>query len=188
MAKSGGYFKKFMSAIGLESIEDEQNYLEDTVEEEEEEVQEPISHREERAERQSRRERTERVREREEEQPTAFTSRRRNNVINMPDMNRSEGASRMTMKIIQPNTYEETRAVIDHLKSRKPVVMNIDEIDIKLAQRILDFVSGAVYALGGDIQKVARNIYAVAPSNVVLSTELEDEQNEYTEDRESYIQ
>ena len=94
----------------------------------------------------------------------------------------------MTMKIIQPNTYEETRAVIDHLKSRKPVVMNIDEIDIKLAQRILDFVSGAVYALGGDIQKVARNIYAVAPSNVVLSTDLEDEQNEYTESRESYIQ
>ncbi|MGI6664253.1 MAG: cell division protein SepF [Christensenellaceae bacterium] len=102
-------------------------------------------------------------------------SRRRSKVISMP-----EGGSRtqsyanadmqMKMIIFQPSSYDETQSVIDRLRERKPVIVNLDEIEVAVAQRILDFISGAVYALNGDIKKAARNIFVVAPSNVEIST------------------
>ena len=52
--------------------------------------------------------------------------------------------------------------------------MNLDELEIELAQRILDFVGGAVYSLNGDIKKVARSIFVVAPSNVDVSQNVDD--------------
>ena len=85
----------------------------------------------------------------------------------------------MKMIIFQPSSYDETQSVIDNLKSRKPIIVNLDEIDVAVAQRILDFISGAVYALGGDIKKAARNIFVVAPSNVEVVTGIEGATEEH---------
>ena len=71
-------------------------------------------------------------------------------------------------------TYDETQSVIDNLKERKPIIVNLDEMDVQVAQRLLDFISGAVYALGGDIKKAARNIFVVVPSNIEVATNRED--------------
>ena len=101
-------------------------------------------------------------------------NRRRSKVIDMPDT-----SGRYRMIIFRPSSYEETQGIIDNLKSRKPVVVNLDEIDVQVAQRILDFISGAVYALGGDIRKAARNIFLVVPSNVDIQTNLDSADSGY---------
>ncbi len=98
-------------------------------------------------------------------------SRRRSKVISMPENRASaSGDTQMKMIIFRPTSYDETQSVIDSLKARKPIIVNLDEIDVAVAQRILDFISGAVYALGGDIKKAARNIFVVAPSNVEVTS------------------
>lgn len=85
-------------------------------------------------------------------------------VIGIPD------TSKVRVLIYKPVSYEDTQSIIDNLKEKKPIVINLDELDTDVAQRILDFVSGAVYALNGNIRKAARNIFVVAPDNVDVST------------------
>ena len=80
----------------------------------------------------------------------------------------------MRMLVFQPCSYEEAEAIIDNLKARKPVIMNLDELDRELAQRIIDFIGGAVYSLGGDLKKVARSIFVVAPSNFDVMQSVEE--------------
>ena len=102
----------------------------------------------------------------------------RSKVISMPESRQTVDTSQMNMVIFCPTNYEQTQSLIDNLKERKPVIVNLDEIDVAVAQRILDFISGAVYALGGDVKKVARNIFVVVPYNVSISTNA-DEQPAY---------
>ncbi len=97
----------------------------------------------------------------EEIQEDSRSRRKQAKVIGMPN-----SAAKMRMLVYQPCSYEEAESIIDNLKARKPVIMNLDELDRELAQRIIDFIGGAVYSLGGDLKKVARNIFVVAPSNV----------------------
>ena len=66
----------------------------------------------------------------------------------------------------QALTYDDTQAIVDNLKNRKPIIVNLDSLEQDLAQRVLDFMSGAVYALDGTIQKVSRSIFVLVPSNI----------------------
>ena len=98
------------------------------------------------------------------EQPdnvVSFGSRdkRKNNVVSIPT------AVQMKMIVYHPISYEDTQNIIDNLKSRKPVIVNMEELEIECAQRILDFMAGAVYALNGTIFKISRGIFVVAPNN-----------------------
>lgn len=128
----------------------------------------------------------------EEEQPAkqetyspepSITSRRKaapqreSKVVSMNDNRSNTVADRdMKMVIFKPSSYDETESVIDSLRARKPIVVNLDEINPAVAQRILDFISGAVYALNGDIRRAARNIFVVAPSNIeIASSGIEDD-------------
>lgn len=70
--------------------------------------------------------------------------------------------------VYQPMSYEDTQNVINNLKSRKPVVVTLEFLDPILAQRVLDFISGAIYALDGTIQKVSKGIFVLAPSNIEI--------------------
>ena len=71
----------------------------------------------------------------------------------------------MKMIVYHPVSYEDAQNIIDNLKSRKPVIVNMEELDVAAAQRILDFISGAIYALNGTIAKISRGIFVVAPTN-----------------------
>jgi len=71
--------------------------------------------------------------------------------------------------LCQPYSYDDAQIIIDNLKNRRPVVLNLEALDATMAQRILDFTSGAVYALEGNIQKVSKGIFLVVPSNVEIS-------------------
>ncbi|MDD3401564.1 MAG: cell division protein SepF [Eubacteriales bacterium] len=81
----------------------------------------------------------------------------------------------MKMIVYHPVSYEDAQNIIDNLKSRKPVIVNMEELEVSSAQRILDFISGAVYALNGTICKISRGIFVVAPNNYDVVGNGEDE-------------
>ena len=76
---------------------------------------------------------------------------------------------------MQPETFDDAREICDQLKNKKPVVVNLECLTKETAQRVIDFLSGSVYALDGDIQKVSTGIYMIAPSNVDIMSNFRDE-------------
>ena len=87
----------------------------------------------------------------------------------------SNSDANFNMIIFNPVNYDQAQGIVDSLKQRKPIIVNLDDLDVALAQRILDFTSGAVDALGGDIKKAAKNIFLVVPSNVSVATDIGEE-------------
>lgn len=77
--------------------------------------------------------------------------------------------------IMQPESFDDARDVSDHLKNKKPVVINLESLSKETAQRVVDFISGSVYGLDGDIQKVSASIFLIAPNNVDIMGEFKDE-------------
>jgi len=81
----------------------------------------------------------------------------------------------MKVVVYQPMSFDDTQNIINNLKSRKPVVITLEFLDSNLAQRVLDFISGAIYALDGTIQKVSRGIFVLAPSNIEIVGNIPEE-------------
>ncbi len=99
----------------------------------------------------------------------ALPRRRQGKVVNL------NASSQFKVVIMQPGSFEEARDVCDHLKSKKPVIVNLESIEKEIAQRIVDFLSGSIYALDGNIQKVSNAIFVIAPSNVDLLDDCREE-------------
>lgn len=71
--------------------------------------------------------------------------------------------------LVEPRVYAEAQDIADQLKNRRAVVVNLQRIEIDQAKRIVDFLSGTVYAIGGDIQKIGTDIFLCTPDNVEVS-------------------
>jgi cell division inhibitor SepF len=79
----------------------------------------------------------------------------------------------------EPRSYEETQQIADHLRSRRPVIVNLQRVRPDQAVRIVDFISGTVYALNGNIAKIGPNIFMCTPDSVEIQgsiTEMLDEE------------
>jgi cell division inhibitor SepF len=74
--------------------------------------------------------------------------------------------------IVKPYNFSESKSIAEHLKARRTVVVNLEKADEEVAQRIVDFVSGTTFALGGKMQKVGEVIFMFVPSNVDINEEL----------------
>jgi cell division inhibitor SepF len=86
--------------------------------------------------------------------------------------------------VIEPKNFDECRKLVDSLKARKPVIINLEMVETEVARKIFDFLSGAVYALNGNVQKVASNIFIFAPENVNISASVErDTTADFKEDK-----
>lgn len=70
------------------------------------------------------------------------------------------------MVVIEPKSIDECRKLIDNLRANKPVIINLEKVETDLARKMFDFLSGATYALRGNIQRINQNIYLFAPHNV----------------------
>ena len=109
----------------------------------------------------------------EQHQPQQFlhsmSKKQQNKVVNI------HSSSQFKVVIMQPENFEDARDICDHLKNKKPVVVNLEEVQKECAQRIVDFLSGSIYGLDGEIQKVSSNIFLIAPSNVDIMSEFKDE-------------
>ena len=93
---------------------------------------------------------------------STFASRGANVVV-------ATGGSSIEMKVVTPKSYDTVTQIADLLLSKKTVLLNLEDTNRETARRLIDFLSGVAYALGGDVQKVAENTYAVTPSNVAVS-------------------
>ncbi len=97
------------------------------------------------------------------------TSLKKNNVVNLHNAS-------VPMKVVvsEPTNYDEVQDICNNLKSKKPIIINFENIDKDVARRMVDFISGAVFALDGTIQKVSNGIVVVAPSNVDILGDLKN--------------
>ena len=138
-------FGKFKDLVGIGD-----DYYDDEITEEE------IEEAERRIERQQK--------ERQHERPKF--SRRESNVVPMGGIS----SEMMKLVVIEPSSFEESPKLVDSLKERKPVIINLEKIDSETARKIFDFLSGATYALNGNVQKVANNIFVFAPDNVDITS------------------
>ncbi len=76
--------------------------------------------------------------------------------------------SNMKIAVHEPLSYDEAPAIVDDLKTRKAVVVNFEQLDSGIKRQIFDFISGGLYAVEGKIQKVNKDIFILAPSNVEI--------------------
>ena len=83
-------------------------------------------------------------------------------------MNKAVNAitSRLDMIVTEPSCFDESPKLVDSLKARKPIIINLEKVETDVARKIFDFLSGATYALNGNMQKVANNIFLFVPENV----------------------
>lgn len=98
----------------------------------------------------------------EEHQPVRQSKRKNDSSI----MNLS--ASNMIITVHEPLSYDESPNIVDDLRADKSVVLNFEQLDLDVKRKIFDFVSGALYAMDGKIQKVNKDIFVLAPRNVEI--------------------
>lgn len=83
--------------------------------------------------------------------------------------------TQLKVVVMQPESFDEAKDIVDHFKTKKPVVINLEDVDKEIARRIIDFLSGSVYALDGEIQKISKDIFLIAPYNVGIMGDFKDE-------------
>ena len=109
----------------------------------------------------------------EEEDKKIFGRKNSNNKV----VNMQQGQpNAIKMVISQPTTFEQSDEICSFLKERKSVIVNLEYVNKDVARRIVDFISGGVYALDGYIQKVSNSIFLVAPSNYEITNEMAREE------------
>ena len=87
----------------------------------------------------------------------------------------NNGVSKMIL--LEPRAYSESQQIVDHLKNRNTVVVNLKRVTSDQAKRIVDFLSGTIYAIGGDIQKIGGGIFLCTPNNVNIQGSISDERD-----------
>lgn len=91
-----------------------------------------------------------------------------------------EGGSKMVL--VEPRAYSESQQIADHLKARNAVLVNFQRVTSDQSKRIIDFLSGTLYAIGGDLQKVGGGIYLCTPKNVNVQGSITEENNKNRND------
>lgn len=87
----------------------------------------------------------------------------------------------MSVVVVEPIGFDEVQKMADYLRNNQPVVINFENTDNDVRKRIVDFISGTIYALDGSLRKVGRNIMVCAPQNV----EIDVENTNYTSESEA---
>lgn len=91
---------------------------------------------------------------------------KKNKIVGMP------GMQQVRVIISQPSTFEQSEEICEHLKEKKSIIVNLEYVNKDVARRIVDFISGAVYGLDGNIQKISNSIFLVAPFNYEITNEV----------------
>ena len=79
------------------------------------------------------------------------------------------------MILLEPRAYSESQQIADYLKNRSAVVVNLKRVTPDQAKRIVDFLSGTLYAIGGDLQKLGGGIFLCTPNNINVEGKISDE-------------
>ena len=91
---------------------------------------------------------------------------RRNKVVNI------NATTQLKVVLVKPERFENASEIADHLKEKRTVVINLESTNKDIARRLIDFLSGVAYALGGTLSRISGGIYLVTPSGVNISGEM----------------
>ena len=107
------------------------------------------------------------VRKRSYEEPSSAP--RRSKVVNI------NTTAQLKVVVMQPMNYNDAPEIVDHLKEKKPVVVNLEKLEKSVASKIFDFLSGSVYALDGSMQQVSSGILLIVPNTMGIMGDFSDE-------------
>lgn len=97
------------------------------------------------------------------------TKKMRNKVVNI------HTSGNMKLVVHEPLNYEDAPKIVDDLKMKKTVVVNLEQLEPGIKRQIFDFINGGLYSLEGSIQKVTTDIFVMAPANVEIDGNLKNE-------------
>ncbi|MBQ9708273.1 MAG: cell division protein SepF [Firmicutes bacterium] len=146
-----GVFSKFKDLVGIE-----EEYEEDEYEVVEEDYRPNYYER------------------REAEKAKAARKYDSSNVVPMSNQTVKAITTAFKLVVIEPKGFDECPKLVDSLKSRKPIIVNLEKLESDTGRKIFDFLGGATYALNGNVQKVANNIFIFAPENVDIAADGEN--------------
>lgn len=104
-----------------------------------------------------------------EENEKGFFGKKGSKVVNMPQ-------TQVRMKICKPTSFEQSEEICNELKEKKSIIVNLEYVNKDVARRIVDFISGAVHALDGHIEKISNSIFLVAPFNYEIVNDMAREE------------
>ena len=88
------------------------------------------------------------------------------------------GANKQQVVLFRPNNFNDTSKAADDLRSKKAVIVNMENVDKAMARRVVDFLSGCAYAMDGKVKKIAQSTYLFCPFNMDIVGDLENLQSE----------
>ncbi len=156
-----GVMDKFLNAMKLNGEDDEYDYDDDYLDDEDELDEIPV------AKKPVAREVIE-----EEEKPVKKPI---NKVTNMRQVKRTTtNANGMEVCVIKPSSVEDAKEITETLLANRTVVLNLEGLDVDIAQRIIDFTSGSCYAISGNLQKISHYIFIITPAIVDISGDFQE--------------
>lgn len=170
-------FDKFLDSMKLyDDAEDEEEELTEELPAEEEEYEEEPEPEPAKPRKSffSRRQPREEEREEEAEEPAVVERPRpARNYARTAPMRTAPARAGMEVNMIRPTSMDDARDICDMLLSGRAVVINLEGVQVDLAQRIIDFSSGSCYSIDGNLQKISSYIFIITPSNIELTGEFQ---------------
>ena len=148
---------KFLNAMKLNDEDDE--YYDDYYDDEPEPVKKPSPVRE---------------REREEIQEEERIIRKPSPATSPMRQTKKMPGTGMEVCVIKPTTVEDAREITETLLANRTVVLNLEGLDVDIAQRIIDFTSGSCFAMSGNLQKISHYIFIITPASVDISGDFQE--------------
>lgn len=149
-----GVMDKFISAMKLSEDEDEGYYDDDFYDDDPEPMRKPVSGKE--------------ADNAEEDKVRKITPK-----VTPLRQTKKMGAG-MEVCVIKPTTVEDAREITETLLANRTVVLNLEGLDVDIAQRIIDFTSGSCFAISGNLQKISHYIFIITPASVDISGDFQD--------------
>lgn len=161
-----GVMDKFLNYMKLNGEEEDDYYDDDYLDDEEDDV--AVSPRKSSANRSKSDDYEEPVAKRPQPAASKITP------IKQPTSRRMSNGSGMEVCVIKPTSVEEAREITETLLANRTVVLNLEGLDVDVAQRIIDFTSGSCFAISGNLQKISHYIFIITPSSVDVSGDFQD--------------
>mgnify|MGYP002509435501 FL=1 len=149
-----GVMDKFISAMKLSEDEDDGYYDDDFYDDDPEPMRKPVSGKE--------------ADNAEEDKVRKITPK-----VTPLRQTKKMGAG-MEVCVIKPTTVEDAREITETLLANRTVVLNLEGLDVDIAQRIIDFTSGSCFAISGNLQKISHYIFIITPASVDISGDFQD--------------
>lgn len=106
----------------------------------------------------------------EDEKPAKKVSQK---VTPIRSVKRAHGPG-MEVCVIKPTSVDDAREITETLLNNQTVVLNLENLDVEIAQRIIDFASGSTYAISGNLQKISNYIFIITPACVDISGDFQE--------------